>query len=275
MKKKWRLLKILATVIIFGLLLSFSLKRFNNAPMENVSINMVYPKGFEKVYFIDEKNVMDFIRKANPSRKIGDIDIPALEKEINNFPSVDSANVYLNLNGALNVDIMQRVPAFRLNRGGENFYVDRKGNEFPLSRIYSHPTMLVQGNVKRSEYLQVAELVKKIETDNFSRKYFIGIAKEGADYNLLTSDGYYRVEIGTLDNIDLKVKGFRTFVEKFLVFQEPEKYSRVSVKYDNQIVTTLNPDYGKNDSIISASSKELVKLAAERAQLTSSSAGRR
>lgn len=275
MKKKWRLLKILATVIIFGLLLSFSLKRFNNAPMENVSINMVYPKGLEKVYFIDEKNVMDFIRKANPSKKIGDIDIPALEKEINNFPSVDSANVYLNLNGALNVDIMQRVPAFRLNRGGENFYVDRKGNEFPLSRIYSHPTMLVQGNVKRSEYLQVAELVKKIETDDFSRKYFIGIAKEGADYNLLTSDGYYRVEIGTLDNIDLKVKGFRTFVEKFLVFQEPEKYSRVSVKYDNQIVTTLNPGYGKNDSIISASSKELVKLAAERAQLTSSSAGRR
>ena len=275
MKKKWRLLKILATVIIFGLLLSFSLKRFNNAPMENVSINMVYPKGLEKVYFIDEKNVMDFIRKANPSKKIGDIDIPALEKEINNFPSVDSANVYLNLNGALNVDIMQRVPAFRLNRGGENFYVDRKGNEFPLSRIYSHPTMLVQGNVKRSEYLQVAELVKKIETDDFSRKYFIGIAKEGADYNLFTSDGYYRVEIGTLDNIDLKVKGFRTFVEKFLVFQEPEKYSRVSVKYDNQIVTTLNPGYGKNDSIISASSKELVKLAAERAQLTSSSAGRR
>lgn len=275
MKKKWRLLKILATVIIFGLLLSFSLKRFNNAPMENVSINMVYPKGLEKVYFIDEKNVMDFIRKANPSRKIGDIDIPALEKEINNFPSVDSANVYLNLNGALNVDIMQRVPAFRLNRGGENFYVDRKGNEFPLSRIYSHPTMLVQGNVKRSEYLQVAELVNKIETDDFSRKYFIGIAKEGADYNLLTSDGYYRVEIGTLDNIDLKVKGFRTFVEKFLVFQEPEKYSRVSVKYDNQIVTTLNPGYGKNDSIISASSKELVKLAAERAELTSSSAGRR
>lgn len=272
MKKKWRLLKILATVIIFGLLLSFSLKRFNNAPMENVSINMVYPKGLEKVYFIDEKNVMDFIRKANPSRKIGDIDIPALEKEINNFPSVDSANVYLNLNGALNVDIMQRVPAFRLNRGGENFYVDRKGNEFPLSKIYSHPTMLVQGDVKRSEYLQVAELVKKIEKDDFSRKYFIGIAKEGGDYNLLTSDGHYRVELGSLEKIELKVKGFRTFVEKFLVFQEPEKYSRVSVKYDNQIVTTLNPGYGKNDSIITASSKELVKYAAERAQRTSGTA---
>ena len=254
------------------MLLSFSLKRFNNAPMENVSINMVYPKGLEKVYFIDEKNVMDFIRKANPSRKIGDIDIPALEKEINNFPSVDSANVYLNLNGALNVDIMQRVPAFRLNRGGENFYVDRKGNEFPLSKIYSHPTMLVQGDVKRSEYLQVAELVKKIEKDDFSRKYFIGIAKEGGDYNLLTSDGHYRVELGSLEKIELKVKGFRTFVEKFLVFQEPEKYSRVSVKYDNQIVTTLNPGYGKNDSIITASSKELVKYAAERAQRTSGTA---
>src|SRR5690606_40433935 len=99
MKKKWRLLKILATVIIFGLLLSFSLKRFNNAAMENVSINMVYPKGLEKVYFIDEKNVMHFIRKANPSRKIGVINIPTLEKEINNFPSMNISNVNLNLKG--------------------------------------------------------------------------------------------------------------------------------------------------------------------------------
>ncbi len=49
-----------------------------------------------------------------------------------------------------------------------------------------------------------------------------------------------KVEIGDLDRIDFKVKGFKTFVEKYLVYQAPEKYSKISVKYDNQIVTTLN-----------------------------------
>lgn len=217
---------------------------------------MVYPHNDEKVYFIDEKDVKDFIKKSNPSKRIGDIDIPMLEKEVNNFPSVDSANVYLNLNGNLNVDIVQKVPAFRLNKNGQDFYVDKKGNEFPISKNYSHPSMLVTGDVKRGEYLKLAELVEKINKDDFSRKYFIGIKKEKNSYYLLTSEGNFRVEIGDLDHIEFKVKGFKAFVEKFLVYQDPQKYSKVSVRYDNQIVTTLNPNYKENDSIISARKKE-------------------
>lgn len=227
--------------------------------MEKVSVNMVYPHNDEKVYFIDEKDVKDFIKKSNPSKRIGDIDIPMLEKEVNNFPSVDSANVYLNLNGNLNVDIVQKVPAFRLNKNGQDFYVDKKGNEFPISKNYSHPSMLVTGDVKRGEYVKLAELVDKINKDDFSRKYFIGIKKEKNSYYLLTSEGNFRVEIGDLEHIEFKVKGFKAFVEKFLVYQDPQKYSKVSVRYDNQIVTTLNPNYKENDSIISARKKEFDK----------------
>lgn len=227
--------------------------------MEKVSVNMVYPQQSDKVYFIDEKDVKDFIKKSNPTRRIGDIDIPKLEKEVNNFPSVDSANVYLNLNGNLNVDIVQKVPAFRLNKDGQDFYVDKKGNEFPISKNYSHPSMLVMGDVKRGEYVKLAELVDKINKDDFSRKYFIGIKKEKGSYNLLTSEGNFRVEIGDLDNIEFKVKGFKAFVEKFLVYQDPQKYDKVSVRYDNQIVTTLNPNFEENDSIITARKKEFEK----------------
>ncbi len=259
MKNKWRILKILSTVIIFGFLLSFSLKRFNNASMERVSVNMVYPQNSEKVYFIDEKDVKDFIKKSNPTKRIGDIDIPKLEKEVNNFPSVDSANVYLNLNGNLNVDIVQKIPAFRLNKDGQDFYVDRKGNEFKISKNYSHPSMLVMGDVKRSEYVKLAELVDKINKDDFSRKFFIGIKKEKGSYNLLTSEGNFTVEIGDLDNIEFKVKGLKAFVEKFLVYQDPQKYDKVSVRYENQIVTTLNPNYKENDSIIAQRKKEFDK----------------
>lgn len=257
MKNKWRILKILVTIIIFGLLLSFSLRRFNDAPSEQISVNMVYPQGEEKVYFIDEKDVRAFITKANPSGRIGDINIPQLEKEVNNFPSVDSANIYLNLNGNLNVDIQQKVPAFRLNKNGEDFYVDKKGNEFPISKNYSHAAMLVTGDVKRSEYLKLVELVDKINKDDFSRKYFIGIKKEGNSYNLITSEGNYKVEIGDLENIEFKVKGFKTLVEKFLVHQDADKYSKISLKFDNQIVTTLNPNYKGNDSLISARKKDI------------------
>ncbi|AZB32054.1 cell division protein FtsQ [Chryseobacterium balustinum] len=228
---------------------------------QKITDNKISVKLNEKtpVYFIDEKDIREIVNKENPSRKVGDLNIPELEKKINALPAVDSANVYLNLNGKLNLDIKQRVPVFRLNYKGKDFYVDEKGVEFPISRTYSHPCMLVTGDVKKDEYEKLAELVDKIDKDDFSKKYFIGISKYKDSYNLLTSEGIYRVEIGDLDNIELKVKGFKTFVEKYLVFQDPQKYKMISVKYQNQIVTTLNPYFKENDSILKASHKDLAK----------------
>ena len=258
MKNKFRILKILVTVITFGFLLSFSVKRFNDKPMEKVTVILSQTKN--PVYFIDEKDIKELVKKSNPTKKIGDLNIPALEKKLNQLPAVDSANVYLNLNGNLNLDIKQRVPAFRLNKENRDFYVDAKGVEFPISKNYSFPCMLVMGNVKKSEYVALAELVAKIDRDDFSKKYFIGIAKKKDNYELLTSEGYFKVEIGDLEKIDLKVKGFKAFVEKYLIYQNPEKYTKVSVEYENQIVTTLNPNFKDNDSIISVGKKELEKL---------------
>ena len=260
MKNKYRILKIAITVIILGFLLSFSLRRFNDKSMEKVSVNMVKTKS--PVYFIDEKDIKDIVKKSNPTKRIGDINIPELEKMLNQLPAVDSANVYLNLNGKLNLDIKQRVPAFRLNHNGRDFYVDEKGTEFPISKNFSFPCMLITGDVKKSEYPKLAELVSKINSDEFSKKYFIGISKEEDNYELLTSQGNYKIEIGDLDQIDLKVKGFKTFVEKYLVYQQPEKYRKISLKYNNQIVTTLNPNFKENDSAIAVAKKELAKLPA-------------
>lgn len=258
MKNKYRILKIAVTVIILGFLLSFSLKKFSG---QKITDNEISVKMSEKtpVYFIDEKDIREIVKKENPSGKVGDLNIPALEKKINALPAVDSANIYLNLNGKLNLDIKQRVPVFRLNKNGRDFYVDDKGIEFPISKTYSHPCMLVTGDVQKDEYRKLAELVEKIDKDDFSKKYFIGISKDNDDYNLLTSEGNYKVEIGDLDNIEFKVKGFKTFVEKYLVYQDPEKYRMVSVKYQNQIVTTLNPYFKENDSILNATHKELAK----------------
>ncbi len=260
MKKKFRILKILATVAIFGFLLSFSLKRFHGKPMEKVSVKMLSTQ--QPVYFVDEKDIHSMVAKSNPTKKVGDINIPELEKKLNKLPAVDSANVYLNLNGNLNLDIKQRVPAFRLNKNGTDFYVDQKGTAFPTSTNYSFPCLLVTGDVQPEEYPALVSLVQKIERDSFAKKYFIGITKRGGNYELLTNEGNFKVEIGDLENIDLKVKGFKAFVEKYLIYQDPQKYTKVSVKYDNQIVTTLNPYFKENDSILLIGKKELAKLPA-------------
>ena len=255
MKNKWRILKILVTVAVFGFLLSFSLKRFNEKPLDDISVKM---SDKSPVYFVDEKDIKTIVERYNTTKKVGDIDIPSLEKKLNELPAVDSANVYLSLDGKLHLDILQRVPVFRLNNGGKGFYVDKDGTEFPISKNYSHPCMLVSGDVKKKEYLKLVELIDKIDKDSFCKNYFAGITKENGNFNLITNEGLYKVELGDLDHIEFKIKGFKTFVEKFLVNQNPEKYSKISVKYDNQIVTTLNNGYKpEEDSLAIEKPKEI------------------
>lgn len=250
MKNKWRILKILVTVIIFGFLLSFSLKRFNEKPLDNISVKM---SDKSPVYFVDEKDIKTIVERYNTTKKVGNIDIPSLEKKLNELPAVDSANVFLSLDGKLHLDIQQRVPVFRLNNGsGKGYYVDKKGIEFPISKNYSHPCMLVSGDVKKKEYAKLVDLIKKIDKDTFCKNYFVGITKENGNYNLITNEGYYKVELGDLNNIDFKINGFKAFVEKYLINQNPEKYSKISVKYDNQIVTTLNDGYKPEEDSIKA-----------------------
>ncbi|MDR2206259.1 MAG: cell division protein FtsQ [Flavobacteriaceae bacterium] len=248
MKNKYRILKIGITVILLGFLLSFSWKRFNERKITDDKISVKLNEGKTSVYFVDEKEIKNIVKSSNPGGKISDLNVPKLEQKLNAFPAIDSANVYLNLNGNLNVDIKQRVPVFRLSSGGKDFYVDEKGIEFPISENYSHPCMLVAGNVQPREYKPLVRLIKKIDKDDFTKQYFIGISKENDDYNLLTNDGFYKVEIGDLNNIDFKMKGFKAFTEKILANQNPRKYRKISVKYGNQIVTTLNPNFKESDS---------------------------
>lgn len=236
MKRKYRFLKIFLTLVALVFLLNFSLKRFNNQPLDKIEVQMLQK---EDVKFINERDIKQIIEKNTPSNKIGDLSISKLEQEISSLPMIDSANVFLELNGGLNLHISQKVPIFRLKKEGKEFYINEQGEEFPLSKVYSHQCMLVMGKVNEEEYPKVIDLVKSINSDEFSRNFFVGVEKLGKNYFLLTNDGNYRVELGELENIDFKIKGFKTFVEKYLIYQSPQKYSKISLKYDNQIVTTL------------------------------------
>lgn len=244
MKNKYRILKIFVVVVLLAFLLNFSLNRFSTKP-QRLKVNLTQDT---PVYFVKEATVESMVKKSNPSGKVGTLDIPTLEKKLNSIAAVDSANVYLNLNGILNVDVKQRVPIMRINNGNNQYYVDSKGIEFPLSTNFSYPCMLVSGDIPKADYQKLQKLISEINQDDFNKKFFVGINRNANNnYELLTDEGNYKVEIGDLDKLEFKLKGFKTFAEKYLIYQDPMKYKKVSVKYDNQIVTTLRKGF-KSDA---------------------------
>lgn len=240
MKNKYRILKILVVLVLFAFLLSFSLKRFSSKE-QRLRVDFVEAT---PVYFVNENSVKATVKKMNPSGKVGNVDIPVIEKHLNEMPAVENANVYLNLNGVMNVEVKQRVPVMRIVHGKKDFYLDKSYTEFPISNLYSHPCMLVSGNIPQKDYKDLVILIEKLSADDFDNKYFIGITRTATgDYELLTYNGMFSVELGDLKDIDFKLKGFKTFAQKYLVEQDANKYKKISLKYKNQVVTTLRRGY--------------------------------
>ena len=109
-----------------------------------------------------------------------------------------------------------------------------------MNTNFSYECILVMGDVQPSEYKTLVEFVNTINKDEFYKKYFIGIEKKNNSYYLFTIDGNFKVELGELSNVDFKLKGFKTFMDKILIREKMNKYSKISLKYNGQIVATRN-----------------------------------
>jgi len=235
MKNKYRILKILLIILSLGFLLWFSLNRFwEQEPKLKIRFSDEIP-----LFFVSDSIIRNIVEKTNPSNKINNINVGDIEKNIMNLPTVEYSNVYLELNGTLNIEIKQKIPIVRINNSGNQYYLDDLGNEFPLSREYSHPCILASGDIHKNDYKKLSVLIKKIKKDDFYKDYFIGIKKYNEDYILLTNEGNFKIQFGGLENIDLKLIELKIFIEKYLFNKNPKIYKQISVKYNGQIVATL------------------------------------
>lgn len=71
MKNKYRILKIAITVIILGFLLSFSLRKFSGQKITDDKISVKMSNGKTLVYFIDEKDIREIVKKKTLPGKLG------------------------------------------------------------------------------------------------------------------------------------------------------------------------------------------------------------
>jgi cell division protein FtsQ len=93
----------------------------------------VYIPGNE--YFIDRQEIDNIVNAhALIGRDLDGINIQSLESRLKANPFVQSAKVYEDMDGVIQVEISQRQPILRImNQSNQDFYVDEHGLKIPLS----------------------------------------------------------------------------------------------------------------------------------------------
>ena len=194
--------------------------------------------------FVDKKEITSILQK-NGIRPIGkskyEVSTKNLEEVLNNHALLDRVECYWTHSGRLFVEISQRIPILRvMNNQQQDYYIDNKGEIMPSGiRCVAHKP-IVSGTVEKS--FAVNELYNFgvfLQNNSFWNAQIEQInVLPGKYVELVPRVGNHIIYLGRLENYDKKLKRLKTFYQKGLNEIGWDKYSRINVEIDNQIVCT-------------------------------------
>ncbi|HBS12327.1 MAG TPA: hypothetical protein DEO36_07270 [Flavobacteriaceae bacterium] len=150
---------------------------------------------------------------------------------------IEKAEVFMNVNGELGAVIIQKTPIARVNQGSTAYYIDRNGRKMPLSSSFSARVPIVEGIQKGIISDEVFKLVTVIYNDEFLKKQIVGVEQISTkEFVLKTRIGNQTVELGSLNELDQKIKKLKVFYQKAINGKILENYKTINLEYANQVV---------------------------------------
>lgn len=236
---------VLVVCLIIGSL-AFSTRRLARVKCDDVVI--VIPE--ESPRFIDEEEVSRLVNEAEPKLKatrLERINTNLLERKLQKNPAIKNAEVYrhisgerMSFKGELVVEVQQREPLFRVMSGKDDYYMDEEGVRIPANPRFASHVMLVSGQL--SEKLAAQQLVPMIEfisNDPFWHAQIkqIDVSEKG-ELTMVPLVGEQLIEFGDAANFREKFRNLKALYEQAIRQAGWDKYSRISLKYKNQVVCT-------------------------------------
>ncbi len=165
------------------------------------------------------------------------LDLQGLERKLLSNPYIEHATVFYTIDGVLKSIVKQRNPIARIHTGEEVYYVDKQGVVVPLSDVFSARVMLVTGTVEAKDLGEITAFVNGILADDFLKKEIIGVHKtQQNEFVLSVRSGSYKIEIGSLKELNLKFRKLKAFYKKAFVDRTIAQYKTINLKYHNQVV---------------------------------------
>lgn len=248
--KKWNLaLWIFIGVFILGSIMAI------NGKEKHLKVNRVKVVIEPRVLlsFLDSLKVMEILKGENVDRSIvgetgKDMDLDAMEKSLETYPFIESADVSLDLSGRLIVKVLQRSPVLRvINSHQMSYYVAKSGFKMPTHQTFTPRVLVATGNI--AETLMDSSSVKSkllgdllaianyCEKDKFWQSQIEQLYVDNyLDIVLIPKVGNHSIVFGSADNLEGKFERLKTFYLQGLNKVGWDAYSRINLKYDSQIV---------------------------------------
>ncbi len=227
----------------------------------NLNINIIDSANSGFLYKDDIKDlVLDKIDILGKPLK--EINLKLLEEELLRNRVIKSAESYVTEDGILHIQVSQREPIIRfITSKNRSFYVDCKGNIFPLSQRFRPHILVANGyirvpfNLDKTKNIFVKDpnnlsksrrtlydlfiLAIYINKEEFWRSQIVQVyVNKKYEFELIPRVGAHIILFGGIDNYMTKLENLKTlYVEGFNKIGWNE-YELINLKYKDQIICT-------------------------------------
>ena len=253
MKFKFNLrreLKIVAAVLVVAIIIAFTERKHGDVSINDITIKI---DNFQGNHFLDESDIIELMQLKKENLKGTSIDrvsLRGIEKKISKQPFIKKADLYSDLKGNLVVRAELRRPIARIVRNdGPDGYIAEDGTIMPVSEKFTSRVVLVSGSYvaqllkqnnmhEKEETQRILDLINTIRQDEF---WSAQIAQLDIDnktrITIFPQVGDERIEFGKAENTEVKFKKLMIFYKEILPRTGWNKYNRVNLEYEGQIVT--------------------------------------
>lgn len=234
----------------FVVLLAAAVQEKDTAKCTGMKVTLT---GDDRNAFIDEKDIKALITgdsKRNPvGMAISDININNLEHIVEADPWVRSAQLFIDNQRVLNIEVIQRDPLARVfTFSGNSFYLDEQGERIPVSDRFSARVPVFTGfpsdgvklqKADSSLYAQISDMARFIATDTFWNAQIEQVAiTADRKFEVIPKLGDHVIVFGEGTDIAEKFNKLLVFYREGLSKAGWNTYSRLNIAYQDEVIGT-------------------------------------
>ncbi len=215
----------------------FSQKIHKNRNLKKFNI-IIYPLSSND-HFINEKLIKRilFSRIEKIEKKIGQLCILRMEKQLNDSPFIKKSEVFINVDGTLNIKVLQKEPILRIKNGNKEYYLTKEAENLELSSFYSSKVILAKGSFSKEEKKHLVNLVKEINSDELLKHQIISVKKTVSNlFILIPKIGNHKIILGNLEDFKSKLNKLKAFYKQYLNKVDINQYQSIDLQYKDQVV---------------------------------------
>lgn len=234
-KNKTVFISILLLYMIFMIFFFYSSqKTHKNRNLKKINIIM---DPLSKDHFVNEEIINKLLKIEKIKKKIGQLCIFTMEKKLNNYPFIKKSEVFLSVDGTLNIKILQKEPILRIKDGNKEYYLTKEAENLELSSIYSSKVLLAKGSFSKEEKKHLADLVQTINSDEFLKNQIISIKKTVPNlFILIPKIGNHHIILGNIKDFKSKLNKLKAFYKQYLNKIDMNQYQSIDLQYKDQVV---------------------------------------